>query len=119
MKQNFVIREFANPSGEIVFRICGSLDGKRIRQNFSTYAEAKAERDALEIRRVQGETGVRATVTRLTEDELHEAEAVIRRLVGKPRSLSFYVDFALANYREPACQKSLVEAAAEYVAFKK
>ena len=115
----FVIKEFTNPSGEVVFRISGWLDGKRIRQNFPTYAEAKAEMDVLEIKRVQGETGVRPTVTRLTEEELHEAEAVIRRLVGKPRSLSFYVDFALANYREPVCQKSLVEAAAEYVAAKK
>lgn len=115
----FVIKEFANPSGEVVFRVSGWLDGKRIRQNFPTYAEAKVEADTLEIKRVQGETGVRPTVTRLTEDELHEAEAVIRRLVGKPRSLSFYVDFALANYREPVCQKSLVEAAAEYVAAKK
>lgn len=73
----------------------------------------------IEIRRVQGETGVRPTVTRLMEDELHEAQEVVRRLAGKPRSLWFYVDFALANYREPGCQKSLVEAAAEYVAAKK
>lgn len=99
MKHTFVIKEFTNPSGEVVFRVSGWLDGKRIRQNFPTYAEAKAEMDSLEIKRVQGETGVRPTVTRLTEDELHEAEAVIHRLAGKPRSLSFYVDFALTNYR--------------------
>lgn len=116
---SFVIKEFTNPSGEVVFRVSGWLDGKRIRQNFPTYAEAKAEIDTLEIRRAQGDTGVRPTVTRLTEEELHEAEAVVRRLAGKPRSLSFYVDFALANYREPVCQKSLVEAAADYVAAKK
>jgi integrase len=115
----FVIKEFTNPSGEVVFRVSGWLDGKRIRQNFPTYGEAKAEAATLEIKLVQGETGVRPTVTRLTEDELHEAEAVVRRLVGKPHSLSFYVDFALANYREPACLKSFVEAAAEYVAAKK
>src|SRR5687767_13828963 len=115
----FVIKEFTNPSGEVVFRVCGSLDGKRIRKNLPTRAEAKAEADAFEIQRVQGETGVRPTVTRLTEHELHEAEAVVRRLAGKPHSLSFYVDFALANYREPVCEKSLVEAAAEYVAAKK
>lgn len=121
MKQpnSFVISEFTNPSGEIVFRISGWLDGKRIRKNVGSRAEAKAEVDALEIQLVQGETGVRPTVTRLTEEQLHEAEAVIRRLTGKPRSLSFYVDFALANYREPVSQKSLVEAAAEYVAAKK
>ncbi|MDO8542022.1 MAG: hypothetical protein Q7S40_16415 [Opitutaceae bacterium] len=68
---------------------------------------------------MQGETGVRPTVTRLTEDELHECEAVVRRLAGKPQSLSFYVDFALANYREPVCQKPLADGATEYVAAKK
>jgi len=118
-KNSFVISEFTNPSGEIVFRVSGWLDGKRIRKNVESRAEAKAEVDALEIEAIQAETGIRRTVTRLTEDELHEAEAVVRRLVGKPRSLSFYVDFALANYREPVCQKFLLEAAAEYVAAKK
>jgi hypothetical protein len=84
---SFTISEFTNPSGEIVFRVSGWLDGKRIRKNFATHAEAKAEADTLEIQRLQGATGVRPTVTRLTEDQLHEAEAVFKRLSGKPRSL--------------------------------
>jgi hypothetical protein len=36
----FVISEFTNPSGEIVFRLTGWLDGKRIRKNFPSRAEA-------------------------------------------------------------------------------
>jgi integrase len=115
----FVIKEFTNPSGEVVFRVSGWLNGKRVRKNLPTRAEAKAEVDVLEIEAVQAETGIRRTVTRLTEDELHEAEAVVRRMAGKPHSLSFYVDFALANYKEPVCQKALAEAATEYVAAKK
>jgi len=120
MKQTsaFVISEFTNPSGEIVFRVAGWLDGNRIRKNFPTRQEARAEVDALEIQRLQGETGIRSTVTRLTEEQLHEAEAVIKRIQGKPHSLSFYVDFALANYRQPARQKALAEAVASYVATK-
>lgn len=114
----FVISEFTNPSGEIVFRVSGWLAGKRIRKNCPSRAEAKAEADALEIQRLQGETGVRPTVTRLTESELQEAEAVIQRLAGKPRTLSFYVDFALSNYREPAQKKSLADAITEYKAAK-
>ena len=107
MKQvtSFVISEFTNPSGEIVFRIAGWLDGERIRKNWPTRAEAEAERQVLEVQRLQRETGTRTTVTRLPEDQLHEAEAVFRRLVGRPRPLSFYVEFALANYREPVAQK--------------
>ena len=120
MKQEsaFVISEFTNPSGQIVFRVSGWLDGKRIRKNFPTRAEAKAEADTLEIQRLQGETGVRPTVTRLTEDQLHEAESVFKRLSGKARSLSFHVDFALANYRESAGEKKIVDAIADYVALK-
>jgi hypothetical protein len=50
MKQTnpFVISEFTNPSGEVVFRISGWLDGQRVRKNFPTRAEAEAERQVLE-----------------------------------------------------------------------
>jgi hypothetical protein len=40
----FIIAPFTSPSGEIVFRVSGWLDGKRVRQNFKTHAEAKAQR---------------------------------------------------------------------------
>lgn len=54
----FVISPFTNTSGEIVFRVAGSLDGKRIRKNFSNRAEAEAERQTLRIRLAQAESGV-------------------------------------------------------------
>jgi hypothetical protein len=73
------------------------LDGKRIRKNFQTRAEAEAQSQVLEIQRLQKDTGIRATATRLTEDQLHEAELVFRRLAGRSNSLSFYVEFALAT----------------------
>ena len=114
----FVISQFTNPSGEIVFRVAGSLYGERIRRNFPTRPEAEAERQTLIVQQLQAETGVRATVTRLTEDQLHEAETVFRRLAGRPHSLSCYVEYALANYREPVTQKLLAEAVVEYVAAK-
>ncbi|MDI1248233.1 MAG: site-specific integrase [Lacunisphaera sp.] len=117
-KNPFVISSFTNPSRDVVFRVSGWLDGKRVRKNFPTRSEAEAERQLLEIQRLQGETGIRPAVTRLTEDQLHEAEAVFRRLAGHLRPLSFYVEFALANYREPTTQKVLAEAVADYVATK-
>lgn len=110
----FVISEFTNPSGEVVYRVSGWLDGKRIRKNFPSRAEAAAEKQALEIQRIQAETGVRTTATRLTDEQLHEAEAAFRRLAGKPRPLSFYLDYALANYREPESLKPLSEAIEDY-----
>ena len=110
----FIISEFTNPSGEIVFRVTGWLDGTRIRKNFPTRAEASAERQALEIQRLQAETGIRTTATRLTDDQLHEAEAAFRRIAGKPRPLSFYLDYTLANYREPENFKPLSTAIEDY-----
>ena len=110
----FVISEFTNPSGDVVFRLSGWLDGKRIRKNFPSRAEAAAERQALDIQLIQSETGIRTAGTRLTDEQLHEAEAVFRRMAGKPRPLSFYVDYAFANYREPESQKSLSEAITDY-----
>ncbi len=111
---SFGISEFTNPSGEIVLRVTGWLDGTRIRRNFPTRAEALAERQALEIQRLQAVAGVRTTVTRLSDEQLHEAEAAFRRVAGKPRSLSFYLDYALTNYREPESQKPLSEVIADY-----
>ena len=61
----FVIAPFTNPSGETVFRVSGWLDGKRVRQNFKTHAEAKAQVDINEVQRLQGETGLRTAITRL------------------------------------------------------
>jgi integrase len=115
----FIISEFTNPSGEIVFRVTGWLDGKRIRKNFPTRAEASAERQALEIQRLQAETGIRTTATRLTDAQLHEAEASFRRLIDAPKSLSFYLDYALANYRAPEREISVGDAAAAYLASKR
>jgi|SRR5664279_1009028 len=78
---SFAISQFTNPSGEVVFRISGWLDGKRIRKNFSNRAEAEAERQAYEISSLQA--GVHIAATRLTDEQLHEAEAVFLRLAGR------------------------------------
>ena len=80
----FQVTEFTNPSGDVVFRVSGWLDGKRVRKNLSTRAEAEAERQSLEIQHLQRETGIRAAATRLTDDQLHEAETVFRRLAACP-----------------------------------
>ncbi len=119
MKANspFSISEFTNPSGKIVFQLYAFLDGKRFRKNFKTRAEAEAERSVQEVNWLR-ESNTRTAITRLTDEQLHEAEAVLRRLEGQARSLTFYVDFALANYREPEKQKPLADAVADYVAAK-
>ena len=81
------------------------LDGVRIRRNFPTRSEAEAQRQVYDIEELKGDA--RAAITRLTEQQLQEAEAVFQRLAGKPQTLTFDADFALQNYRAPETQKAL------------
>jgi hypothetical protein len=52
----FVISEFTNPSGGVVFQLYARIDGNRFRKNFRTHAEAEAERQAQEVQILQRET---------------------------------------------------------------
>jgi integrase len=115
---SFVVTKFTNPSGEIVFRASGWQQGRRYRKNFPTRAEADAECVVLEIGRLKSDTGVHTAATRLTDAQLQEAEGAFCRLKDKPRSLFFYLDYALANYREPEQQKPLADAVTDYVVVK-
>jgi integrase len=114
----FVVSQFTNPSGEIVFRVYGWLDGKRVRKNFATRAEANAERDALEAERMGADTGLRRALTRLSEEQLHEAEAMFARLKEQPKPLTFYVEYALKHYNPAQREMILPDAIAEYTTFK-
>ena len=64
-KSPFVISEFTNPSGKIVFQLYARLDGQRFRKNFPTRTEAEAERQVQEVNWLQRDTGTRAAITRL------------------------------------------------------
>jgi integrase len=96
--------------------VSGLLGCVRIRRNFKTREEAAAEKAALEIKAQQIDSGDQSVPTHLTEIQVREAEAVFQRLSGKKHPLAFYVDYALANYREPETQMSLKAAVAGYVA---
>lgn len=115
----FAVSRFENTNGVTSWRVSGWLHGVRIRKNFKTREEAAAEKAAFELKAMQVASGLRPVATSLTEEQVRDAEAAFRRLVGNPRSLAFYLDFALANYREPEKQKLLSEAVTDYVAAKK
>jgi integrase len=117
-EQSFAVSRFENRNGVTSWRVDGRLHGVRIRRNFKTQEEAAAEKAALEMKAMQYASGMQSVTTFLAADQFREAEAVFRRLAGRPRPLSFYVEFALANYREPVTQKLLAEAVTEYVATK-
>jgi hypothetical protein len=112
------VTRFENRNGAVSWRVDGRLNGLRVRKNFKTREEAGAEKAAHEIRALQNASGLRPIGTALTEDQVREAEAVFRRLAGQKHPLSFYVDYTLANHREPEQQKQLADAITEYVASK-
>ena len=114
----FAVSQFENRNGITSWRVAGWLHGVRIRKNFKTKEEALAEKAALELNALQAASGLRATATSLSNEQIREAEAVFRRLEGRTRSLGFYVDFALTNYRDPVRDISLAEATKEYVALR-
>lgn len=114
----FAVSRFENRNGVTSWRVAGWLHGVRIRKNFPTREEAAAEKSTLEIKAAQTANGMRTVATTLTEDQVREAETLFRRMAVLPRPLSFYVDFALGNYKEPEQQKPLIEATAEYVTAK-
>lgn len=114
----FTVTQFENRNGTLSWRVSGWLNGIRIRKNFLTREEAAAEKGSLEIKAAQTAGGMRLLATSMTEKQAREAEAAFQRLADRPRSLTFYLDYALSQYREPQQAKKVADAIAEYVASK-
>lgn len=114
----FAISRFENRNGITSWRVAGWLHGVRIRKNFSSREEAAAEKAILEVKAAQTANGLRCVATTLTENQVRDAEVAFRRLAEAVRPLAFYVEYALAHYKEPSEQKPLKAAVAEYIAAK-
>lgn len=110
----FAVSRYENRNGVTSWRVSGWLHGVRIRKNFPTKEEAAAEKATLELKAVQATAGMRSVMTFLNDVQLREAEDAFRRLAGRQSSLLRYLDFALANFREPEKQKPLKDAVSEY-----
>jgi integrase len=115
----FAVSRFENRNGVTSWRVDGRLHGLRIRRNFKSREAAAAEKDALEVKALHAAAGLHAATTFLSEDQLREAESVFRRLAARPRSLTCYLDYAPANYRELERDVPLAVAIDEYVATKR
>lgn len=119
-RKPFKILNFKNPCGAISYRVSGHLHGVRIRRNFKTIAEAEAERQCLEIQRVDVTNKFRTVVTRLTDEQVREAETAFQ-LIGEKssHSLLFFLEHALAHHAKAGYRKPLSEAVTEYMTAKK
>ena len=117
-EHSFDVNRFENRNGVRSWRVSGWLHGVRIRKNFKSKEEAAGEKAALEIKAEQDISGLRSITTRLTAEQAREAEAVFQRLEGRDRSLAFYVDFALATYRDPIHDRPISDATKDYLALR-
>lgn len=114
----FAVCRFENRNGVSSWRVDGRLHGVRIRKNFKTREEAAAEKASLELKAEQSASGLHSVITYLTNDQVRQAEALFRRIEGRTRTLAYYLEFALANYRDPARDVPLAEATREYLALR-
>ena len=92
------------------------MNGERIRQNYSSHAEAVARMQELEIQSANLQAAARPVVTRLTPEQASEAEAAYAQLGN--RSMLAAVKFYLDNYREPLKAISVTDAFAQFIADK-
>ncbi len=116
----FKITPFRNPSGENVFRVSGTLDGKMVRKNFRSRGEAVDYRQKLEIEFLNGESKGQTVWTTLTHDQNRDAIAAVNMLrrAHSGKSLTFAVKYLLDHYRDSAETMTVEEAVKEYTSEK-
>ena len=82
------------------YRVSGTVNGRRVRQQFSSKDEAQAALTRLQVAALNSDH-MHAVMTRLPSAKVAEVEAAFHRLEGSGKPLAFAADWFLANYREP------------------
>jgi hypothetical protein len=109
----FALRQIRASSNGVTydtFLLSGWLNGRRIRKHFKSRDEALGEKNSLEIEAANNGGEIRARNTRLSAEQIAEAELAIGRLGSK--SLSLAVEWFLATYKPPVTAMA-IEAAVE------
>ncbi len=116
-KSKFKITRFENPSGELAFRVSGSLHGKQIRRNFKARRDAVAERDKLEVERLNGASDGRFIWAKMTPEQHDDAWAAIKLLqnAGIKRTLTDSVQYTIQHFRTPEVDMVLGDAIKQYL----
>ena len=102
-------------TGSISWQVSGTLNGVRIRNNYPDKTQAVAAKRAIEVKALQATSSLNMVTTTLTEAQVRLAEVTFARIKDKPRTLDFYVDFALEKHKEPDSLKLLSKAKEEYI----
>jgi integrase len=93
------------------------FDGKQLRANFKTEADALARRDELINKLANVASSVVRRPTRLTEEQLKDAELAVEAMGNRP--VMFAVRFFHENYRPPINKITITDAYAKFIAEKK
>ena len=104
----FKVKKFINRGGSISWRVSGSLNGKQVRKNFKSRADATSEMQVLEIKRLNSSRSLRTTLTALTEAQIKDCEAAVHLMKGK--QILEAVNFYIQNYHEPTSDKTVLDA---------
>ena len=99
------------------FQVVGYLNGERIRRKFKTREEAIGEKTRLEVAAANGAGGIRAVNTRLTIEQVADAEAAFQALGARP--LREAVSWFLTHYRQPVTETTLETAKVAFLAARK
>ena len=116
-KSKFKITEFTNPSGGKAWRLSGTLNGKRVRENFKTRSDAVAKRQECEIERLNGVSEGQTVWTTLTLDQNQDAIAAISVLKRAKfaKSLTFAANYLIEHYREAENAASVEDVTRAYM----
>src|SRR5215469_6116384 len=90
------------------------LNGERIRKRFKTEEQARTWKGSREIQALNEHSEFHPVVTKLTQEQIAEAENAFRRL-GTRYSLTSAIEFFLRHYCEPDVVLSIKEAAAQFL----
>lgn len=131
----FRVCEFENASGNTSYRVEGRrVNGQRVRKNYSTKPEAEQERSDLEAEAIGQPTSAQLKRTRLSDDQLADAEAAITSAGGRKLAeiVAHYISienrlksrnigtdeavlFVESHYREEQTSVSILNAYDEFI----
>lgn len=112
----FTVTEFPNNS-TTSWRVQGTtLDGKRIRENYATQLEAEGRKQELDNARLNFKPDHRMATTKLSPEQLTEAEMAYMELGEK--SMLDAIRFYLENHYEPANKITVKDALVRFVEYK-
>ena len=105
--------------GTQAYRVTGTIGGKQRKRQFQLLEDAEIQRDTWELERISAAAAMRPKITRLTQNELVEAEACLEMLKGSGFSLIDATKAFLRNPPAAPCELTFVDAAAQFLAARK